>query len=494
MKKLNEFNVGGLHSQNPNGGIPINNTNTVEQGESKYGSFIFSNRFNVSKDLIDQYKLPGYIKDKTFADASKLINNKFKDRVDKVSNETKEELLSRLSTAHEASKPQEQLDRSQMFMGGIAEDSTGIPGLQSGISGLTNLASGNKDEALTNGLSAAGSIGGTLLGGPIGGMIGGQLGTLGGQLINKGKEKDELRKLNKIKAIQNSSTYQNDFALGGPLDGTLSDDELTNSLANQYNGIPNFRLNSTPTVPEENYEPNLITRVGTPADLKNNIYPKADLKPIADWASNNYGNALRLAPLATNALQLAKLKKTPYERLNKLDSRYKTQYTDERTVQNIVGNDLDNTTNALTGAVNGSEGALRNNILGAGLNRSKAMSNAYMSIADRNNQQDSQAQQFNLGIDQVNLNQSNQELDINDRNSAAYDNAKSKLISQLGTDIGSIGKEEVYKKIAKQIYGYKWNGEYWVKPDGSKASDSEVKIEVNSQENKMKFGGFLKKY
>src|SRR5690606_6723366 len=54
---LNSFNVGGLHSQNPYGGIPQGvgsngKINTVEQGETSMhikdiGKFIFSNRVNI---------------------------------------------------------------------------------------------------------------------------------------------------------------------------------------------------------------------------------------------------------------------------------------------------------------------------------------------------------------------------------------------------------------------------------------------------------------
>lgn len=39
------FATGGLHNENPNGGINIGNKGLVEQGEVKYGNFIFSNRF-----------------------------------------------------------------------------------------------------------------------------------------------------------------------------------------------------------------------------------------------------------------------------------------------------------------------------------------------------------------------------------------------------------------------------------------------------------------
>ena len=43
--------------------------------------------------LIKQFNLPNYIKGKSFAEASKLIDKKFKDRKDSVSLKTKDFLL-----------------------------------------------------------------------------------------------------------------------------------------------------------------------------------------------------------------------------------------------------------------------------------------------------------------------------------------------------------------------------------------------------------------
>ena len=100
-KKLNSFNEGGKHSQNPIGGIPQGigengKPNLVEEGETsinlKDGKYIFSNQIDMEKDTISEFNLPNYIKGKSYSDASKAINNKFKDRNDSPSLKTKEEL------------------------------------------------------------------------------------------------------------------------------------------------------------------------------------------------------------------------------------------------------------------------------------------------------------------------------------------------------------------------------------------------------------------
>lgn len=177
------------------------------------------------------------------------------------------------------------------------------------------------------------------------------------------------------------------------------------------------------------------------------------------FLNENKGDILRYAPTAINAFQLAKLPKAEVESLNKLDNRYKPGYVDEAALQNTARENYNMTSQALSGASGGSTSALRSNILGAGLNRNKALSDAYLKSSDINRGEDARAQQFNLGVDRVNLQQSNSEKDINARNRAARDNEKSKLLSGIGTDIGEIGKEEKYKDIIEKISGYNQKGE-----------------------------------
>jgi hypothetical protein len=63
---LHDFNEGGTHEQNPLGGIPQGQSqdgqmNTVEQGETKMGSFIYSDRISLNPDMIKQFNFtPGY--------------------------------------------------------------------------------------------------------------------------------------------------------------------------------------------------------------------------------------------------------------------------------------------------------------------------------------------------------------------------------------------------------------------------------------------------
>lgn len=60
------------------------------------------------EDIISKFNLPSYIKGKSFAEASKIINKRSGDRTDNESVETKRELLDRLKNAQEFVKSQEQ--------------------------------------------------------------------------------------------------------------------------------------------------------------------------------------------------------------------------------------------------------------------------------------------------------------------------------------------------------------------------------------------------
>lgn len=121
---LIKINTGGTHEENPIGGVPVgsdeNGTmNTVEQGETIMKDFVYSNRIYLPEDinLKSEYGLPNSLKGKSFAKASEIINNKFKDREDKVSLETKQVFLDRLASLQEELKQAEK--DAEMIANGI---------------------------------------------------------------------------------------------------------------------------------------------------------------------------------------------------------------------------------------------------------------------------------------------------------------------------------------------------------------------------------------
>lgn len=224
---------------------------------------------------------------------------------------------------------------------------------------------------------------------------------------------------------------------------------------------------------------------------------KYNVGKVGTAVNNNLGNLARYAPIAANALQLAQLKKPQGERLDRLSNRYKPEYVDEAQLQNIANQTMNNSVNAI-GQSGASQGQLRSSIVGSQLQRTKAISDAYSQATAQNRATNDRAQTFNLGVDQVNLNQSNTEKDINARDKGNYDTQKSKLIGQLGNDVGNVGKEEIYKKIAKTTTGYSWLGEYQkmnpnATPEETKvaAEKAGVLIDDNKTVKKQALGGYL---
>lgn len=182
------------------------------------------------------------------------------------------------------------------------------------------------------------------------------------------------------------------------------------------------------------------------------------LDKSGEFLKDHYGDILRYAPVATNALQLMNLEKPEQESLSRLDNRYKPDYVDERSLINRASSEYNNVANSLKSATNGSVGALRSNLLAAHLNRQKGLSDSFLQADNINRGENRVAQQFNLNVDGTNLQQSNTEKDLNARNRAAYDNNKSRFISQLGNDLGNIGLEQLRKKYPERmdlLYDYK---------------------------------------
>lgn len=82
---VNMINTGGLHEENPNGGVPVGmNTqgqpNLVEEGEVLYNNYVFSNRLNIPVEILQNIKLPTKYKNKSFALIAEKLSEEIKER------------------------------------------------------------------------------------------------------------------------------------------------------------------------------------------------------------------------------------------------------------------------------------------------------------------------------------------------------------------------------------------------------------------------------
>ena len=574
---LTRFDTGGQHSENPLGGIPIGGNNSVEENETKSGNFIYSNRIFLDSNIVSQYNLPKSLVGKSVADATKLIDNKFKGRNDKISQSTKNGMLSKIAEAQEAMKPQEpemeqpqegieqgypqeMMDNGQMAFGGFKDSTIGqgfgkeatgaqqSEALGAGLGVATSaldlgMTAFGKPAQDTSGLAASapvdkvGMIGGSALKGATAGMAFGPAGAGIGALVGAGAGLLGANKARKA-ATENSNNFalntnnklsDNYFAMGGKMN------QMGDGGDYLKNNRPFYMTNPGPTtitptigktgfygpdrIPKQmfndstepiNIPEQVIKPTQTQAEFENYANQHQTIKPsfgqkvwegtkaAGKYGYENAGNIARYAPIAANAYQLSQLEKPQGERLDRLSNRYKPEYVDEAALQNIANQTMNNSVNAI-GQSGASQGQLRSSIIGSQLQRTKGLGEMYMNSAAQNRATNDRAQTFNLGVDQVNLNQSNTEKDINARDQAAYRNAKREYITGIGEGIGDIGKEQTQKKIIAKTLGYKWDGEYVKSPDGTVVTDpdtgkpmtGEKLKELQSTKDKKALGGYL---
>jgi len=326
--------------------------------------------------------------------------------------------------------------------------------------------------------------------------------------------------------------------------GTLGNNELTNSLARQ------FLDKKSNTNKNFNFSNNVPSTIGfTPTtkpfgDMNKNPFPENQLaekfaksNPLPEgvinpdpifgdkyktsstdntvtnkesWLDRNsgkFGEAMRYAPVAMNAYQLSQLRKPQGTQYNTLADKFKPQYVDEARLQNIVGQTQRNQINAISES-GGSEGANRAAILGAGVNMNRGLSEAYANAAAENRATNERGQAFDASINAQNVGIKNRAIDEYRADQGNYDTQRSKYLGAIGTDIGSIGKEEVNKNQIAAMLGYDWRGNYMVDPKTGERITAErmakdkaaleasntkpVYDSTTGEKIKYSYGGFLK--
>jgi hypothetical protein len=236
-------------------------------------------------------------------------------------------------------------------------------------------------------------------------------------------------------AIKRAKELQDRTAVGGALDQKMDQrDSQRDAINNETYDMASTKAN--------------IAKQSGYSDYSN---PESDSK-------FNPMEALRYAPAAMNLTQLAQLKKPGTVGLGRLGNQYEEQLVDERGLQNTVQQGTLNMRDALLSSSGGSGSAARANLLGSQLQGQKALSGAYQAAGAENRQENRAGQKFNLGVDQINMQQGNTETNLNLEQQAGYETNRSKLMSQLGDDLGGIGQEELFKRYPELMglsYGSK---------------------------------------
>lgn len=113
---LEYINNGHTHSENPYGGVPMgtdrNGTpNLVEEGETIWNDYVFSNRLKVPETLTGKYKLS---KDITFAEASKKLGKEIEETPnDPISKRTFNSFMQDLQQSQEEVKAKKELAKAK---------------------------------------------------------------------------------------------------------------------------------------------------------------------------------------------------------------------------------------------------------------------------------------------------------------------------------------------------------------------------------------------
>tara|TARA_R110000823_G_scaffold214021_1_gene343810 strand:+ start:9310 stop:11235 length:1926 start_codon:yes stop_codon:yes gene_type:complete len=289
--------------------------------------------------------------------------------------------------------------------------------------------------------------------------------------------------------------YQNQLADGldgrkAPLVGPGAAFGVLDRLEGGLNSLQSLNNNIDSKVGTDNIPQSFVDKAKESSNKANTSNDKEGDKKNKN--SNYLENALRYVPTAMNAFQLLDMEKPEVETRQKLDGKYNPQMVDETRIQKDILANQSNTSRALQNISGGSKGFVAANMAGADINASKAIGNAAVQAQSQNNAQLQYGQQFDRQADQFNIGQNNLEQDLTDRNKGVYDTNKSALLGQLGTDIGNIGKEELFKKYPEMMgMSYDSNGNYILTlKDGSKKTVNKDTGEEVEEQNQQAMGGY----
>lgn len=116
---LTEVNAGGTHEENPNGGVPMgvapdNNPNLVEEGETIYNDYVYSNRIKPDKEALKKFHIYSSSGNMTYADLSKRLEKEAKERPnDPISKDGLNAQLAKLAQEQERQKAEEEEKRAK---------------------------------------------------------------------------------------------------------------------------------------------------------------------------------------------------------------------------------------------------------------------------------------------------------------------------------------------------------------------------------------------
>lgn len=177
------------------------------------------------------------------------------------------------------------------------------------------------------------------------------------------------------------------------------------------------------------------------------------------WDGGEIANqALRLAPAIGNISELGRLKEPTPNRLTKLQTKMSPNLINEQTIQNNINDQYGNINKSVAVASGGSGAAYRKNLLAAKLGKANATSDALIKGRQYNDSKKEEAFRFNSGIDKYNAQITDRENELNQLDTASYENSKHSLRQGIFDNIGDFGKEQTMADSIGKAYGYDIHG------------------------------------
>ena len=209
----------------------------------------------------------------------------------------------------------------------------------------------------------------------------------------------------------------------------------------------------------------MLSDPGKPEADRSKILGTPENIEAAEEASSDKGgnNLLRYAPILTNALSLFN-KKPEVERPNLITAAPNQTHFDKVDLSGLkrdVAEQARGFTRSNMSSSGGNTGSFVSNELASQLNQIKGLTGANMQAAQANTEierlnaaEQGRVDSFNMNKQQFNSRQQTFTDDINARNMANFDNIRSNAISQIGTDLGNVGREAQMVDVIGNTTGY----------------------------------------
>lgn len=366
--------------------------------------------------------------------------------------------------------------------------------------------------ATIGGTAASGAATGLSIGGPWGALIGGVIGAGAGAIMH-GKNRKKAAKVRGRAASLAASQYNK-------AKNNLGEEEETQNAYGgainklKFGGNMNSYANGGPDPdPKEDSIDHLLTGPGfekaqypawdgeTTAVPKLNLgsatttYPYSDAatgkkvkdpnkKP--DW-ENIKDQAFELgaaAPILANLF--SKVKKGSTTAAPMVDTVYKQRYSDMASAYNRV-NQYD-ARGAAKASSAGNLGSYAANLRAGNIAKLKGLSQEAQGIRKENRAEDAKTFDSKFKNSIVNARAQERFIDRKEQTEGAYNTAKMMKRTAVAEDIGKFFREQGNKELVKEMFGYTWNGKYFVDKKGNKVDNKVVFAQIQDKQKEEENG------